>query len=169
MDCPLQKRSELTWEFTFCGSPERLQIEWSSRVPFRGAKGGNIFMHGAIPLSMAALMAVGIIVIGCFYLVSPERISGTFGLKPPASDADTRAWLRPKGIRDVVSGLIVLTMMLTADARLVGIVLLVEAIIPLGDMSIILGSGGSKSRAFSIHGVTCAVMLVVGLLLIHAI
>jgi hypothetical protein len=43
------------------------------------------------------------------------------------------------------------------------------AIIPFGDMSIILGSGGSKSRAFSIHGVTCAVMLVVGLLLIHAI
>ena len=126
-------------------------------------------MHNAIPLSLAALMAVAIIVIGCFYLISPERISGTFGLKPPASDADTRAWLRPKGIRDVVAGLVVLTMMLTADARIVGVVLLVEAIIPLGDMSIVLGSGGSKSRALSIHGVTCAVMLVVGLLLIHAI
>jgi hypothetical protein len=126
-------------------------------------------MHIAIPFSLAALIAVGIIVIGCFYLVCPERISGTFGLKPPASDADTRAWLRPKGIRDVVSGLIVLTMMLTAKGRSVGIVLLVEAIIPLGDMSIILGSGGSKSRAFSIHGVTCAVMLLLGLWLIHAI
>ena len=54
------------------------------------------FMLNAISLSLAALVAVGIIVIGCFYLVSPERISGTFGLKPPASDADTRAWLRPK-------------------------------------------------------------------------
>jgi len=126
-------------------------------------------MHNAIPLSLAALMAVAIIVIGCFYLVSPERMTGSFGLKPPASDADTRAWLRLKGIRDVVSGLVVLTMMLTADTRMVGIALLVEAIIPLGDMSIILRSGGSKSRALSIHGVTCAVMLVVGLLLIHAI
>jgi len=126
-------------------------------------------MRDAIPLSLAALMAAGIIVIGCFYLLSPERISGTFGLKPPASDADTRAWLRPKGIRDVVAGLIVLAMMLTADSRLVGIALLVEAIIPFGDMSIVLGSGGSKARALSIHGVTCAVMLVVGLLLIHAI
>jgi hypothetical protein len=114
-------------------------------------------------------MAAGIMVIGCFYLVSPERISGTFGLKPPASDADTRAWLRPKGIRDVAAGLVVLTMMLAADGRLVGMALLVEAIIPLGDMSIILASGGSKSRALSIHGVTCAAMLVVGLLLIHAI
>ena len=126
-------------------------------------------MHNAIPLIVAALIAVGIIVIGCFYLVSPERISGSFGLKPPASDADTRAWLRLKGIRDAVSGLVVLTMMLTADRRSLGIVLLVLAIVPLGDMSIILRSGGSKSRAFSIHGVTCAVMLVVGLLLIHAI
>jgi Domain of unknown function (DUF4267) len=126
-------------------------------------------MHDAIPLILAALMALGIIVIGCFYLLSPERISGTFGLKPPASDADTRAWLRPKGIRDVVAGLVVLTMMLAADGRSVGIALLVEAIIPLGDMSIVLRSGGSKSRAFSIHGVTCAVMLVVGLLLIHAV
>ena len=125
-------------------------------------------MLNAIPLSLAALIALGIIFIGCFYLVSPERISGTFGLKPPASDADTRAWLRPKGIRDVASGLIVLTMMLTADGRSVGIVLLVESIIALGDMSIILGSGGSKSRAFSMHGATSAVMLVVGLLLIHA-
>ena len=126
-------------------------------------------MHNAIPLILAALLAVGIIVIGCFYLVSPERISGTFGLKPAACDADTRAWLRPKGIRDVVAGLVVLAMMLTVDSRAVGIALLVEAVIPFGDMSIILGSGGSKSRAFSIHGVTCAVMLVVGLLLIHAV
>jgi len=126
-------------------------------------------MHSAIPLSVAALLAVGIIVIGCFYLFAPERISGTFGLKPPASDADTRAWLRPKGIRDVVAGLVVLAMMITVDVRSVGIALLVEAIIPLGDMSIVLGSGGSKSRALSVHGVTCAVMVVVGLLLIHAI
>jgi hypothetical protein len=65
--------------------------------------------------------------------------------------------------------LVVLIMMLTADRQSVGIALIAFAIIPLGDMSIILGSGGSKSRAFSIHGVTCAVMLVVGLLLIHAI
>jgi len=129
----------------------------------------NYFMLNAMPLSLAALMAVGVIVIGCFYLVSPERISGTFGLKPPASDADTRAWLRLKGTRDLVAGLVVLTMMLTADRQSLGIALLVLAIIPLGDMSIILGSGGSKSRAFSIHGVTCAVMLVVGPLLIHTI
>ena len=37
-------------------------------------------MHNAIPLFLAGLLAVAIIVIGCFYIVSPERISGGFGL-----------------------------------------------------------------------------------------
>ena len=126
-------------------------------------------MHNAIPLSFSVLVSVGIIVIGCFYLASPQRILGSFGLKPPAPDADTRAWLRLKGIRDVTSGLAVLTVMLTTDSRTVGIVLLVFAIIPFGDMSNILASGGRKATAFSVHGVTCAVMLFAGLLLIHAI
>lgn len=126
-------------------------------------------MYNAIPLILAVLIAVGIIVIGCFYLVSPERVVGSFGLKPPASDADTRAWLHLKGIRDIASGLAVLTLMLATDSRTVGIVLLVFAIVPFGDMSNILVSGGRKATAFFVHGVTCAVMLVVGLLLIHII
>ena len=126
-------------------------------------------MHSAIPLIVTALIAVGIMVIGCFYLASPQRVLGSFGLKPPASDADTLAWLRLKGIRDIASGLALLTLMLTTESRTVGIVLLVFAIIPFGDMSNILVSGGRKVTAFSVHGVTCAVMLVVGLLLIHVI
>jgi hypothetical protein len=126
-------------------------------------------MLTAIPLILAALIAVAIIVIGCFYLVSPQRMTGSFGLKPPAPDADTRAWLRLKGLRDFACGMLVLILMLAADRRSVGIAVLVLAIIPFGDMSNILGSGGSKSKAFSVHGVTCAVMLVIGILLIHAV
>src|SRR5450432_4283208 len=125
-------------------------------------------MHTAIPFYLAALLAVAIIVIGCFYVISPERMTGSFGLKPPAPDADTRAWLRLKGIRDIASGLAALTLMLTTNSRTVGIVLLVFALIPFGDMSNILLSGGQKATAFSVHGVTCAVMLFAGLVLIHA-
>jgi hypothetical protein len=125
-------------------------------------------MHNAIPLALAVLVAIGILAIGAFYIVSPERILGGFGLRPPAPDADTRAWLRLKGIRDIASGLAVLTLMLTTNSRTVGIVLLVFALIPFGDMSNIVLSGGRKATAFSVHGVTCAVMLFAGLLLIHA-
>ena len=125
-------------------------------------------MHYAIPLSLAVLVSVGILVIGCFYIASPQRILTGFGLKPPASDADTLAWLRLKGTRDVATGSAVLTLLLTTDSRTVGIVLLVFAMIPFGDMTNILLSGGRRATAFSVHGVTCAVMLAAGLLLVHA-
>jgi hypothetical protein len=125
-------------------------------------------MMNLVPLTITALVAVAILGIGSFYLVSPATISGSFGLKPPAPDADTQAWLRLKGIRDVASGLMVLTMMLTMDRHSVGIAMLVYSVIPFGDMSIVLGSGGSRAKALSVHGLTCAAMLVVGFLLIHA-
>ncbi len=126
-------------------------------------------LHNVLPLSLAALVALGVIFLGGSYLLAPERAVGSFGLKLPASDPDTRAWLRQKGVRDLGLGLVVLTMMLTANRQTLGATLLVAAIVPFGDMSVVLGSGGSKSKAFSIHGATCMVLLVAGLLLIHAI
>ena len=61
-------------------------------------------MLNTILLSVAALLAVAIIVIGCFYLGAPERITGSFGLKPPSPDANTRAWLRLKGDHQPANG-----------------------------------------------------------------
>ncbi len=126
-------------------------------------------LHTTIPLIAAALAALGIMVIGSFYIAAPQRVVGSFGLRPPSPDTDTKAWLRLKGIRDIASGLAVFALMLAGDNRPVGIVLLVFALIPFGDMSNILASGGSRATAFSVHGVTCAVMLVAGLLLMQVI
>ena len=126
-------------------------------------------MNSIVPLILAAVIAGGIIVIGSFYIASPLQVAAGFGLKQPAADAETRAWLRLKGIRDIASGLAVLTFMLLGDHRSVGFLMLVFAIIPFGDMSNILASGGRKSTALSVHGTTCVVMLVCGFMLIHAI
>ena len=51
-------------------------------------------MHITLPLSVAGLLAVGIIFIGIMYIASPEKMTGSFGLKLPSPDPDTRAWLR---------------------------------------------------------------------------
>src|SRR3984885_767784 len=118
---------------------------------------GEQLMNTAIPLAIPGLLAAGIIVIGSFYILSPERVMGGFGLKLPSPDPDTRAWLRLKGIRDIGSGLVVLTLMWTTDPRTVGIALLALSFVAFGDMSNVLWSGGPKSTAFSVHGVTCAV------------
>lgn len=125
-------------------------------------------MHFTIPLVLAVLVSLGIIGVGCMYVASPERIVGGFGLNLPTMDANTRPWLRLKGIRDIASGLVVLTLLFTTDARTVGITLLVDAIIPFGDMSNVLASGGRKATAFLVHGITCAVMIVAGLFMIQA-
>ena len=126
-------------------------------------------MHLGVPEIIAAVISAAIIVIGFLYLVSPARILGGFGLKPPSSDATTLAWLRLKGVRDIASGLVVLALLFTASQQILGVAVLIFALIPLGDMSVVLGCGGSKATALSVHGVTLTVMLVVGLFLLHVI
>ena len=121
-----------------------------------------------LPLALVIIVSVALMVIGCFYIAAPERVLGSFGLKPPAADPNTQAWLRLKGIRDVVCGLAVLILMLTTNSRTVGIIFLVFAAIPFGDMSNILASGGRRATAFSVHGLTCLVMVFAGLLLVRA-
>lgn len=46
--------------------------------------------------------------------------------------------------------------------KMVGIILIVEAMIPLGDMSMILTVNGSTKTAFGIHGFTALLMMLAG-------
>ena len=46
--------------------------------------------------------------------------------------------------------------------KTVGIILIVEAMIPLGDMSMILTVNGSTKTAFGIHGLTALLMMLAG-------
>ena len=125
-------------------------------------------MLSSIALTVTVLISAAIFVIGSFYLVSPERVTPSFGLKLPSPDPNTRAWLRLKGIRDLASGLVVVSLLLFAGKHVAGIALLAFSVIAFGDMTIVLSSGGSRSAAFSIHGLTCAVMIAAGLVLLHA-
>ena len=43
--------------------------------------------------------------------------------------------------------------------RGVGLILFVEAMIPLGDMLVILAAKGSAKSAFGIHGLTAVIMV----------
>jgi Domain of unknown function (DUF4267) len=82
----------------------------------------------------------------------------SFGLPLPEDSANIASWLRLKGVRDIVSGLAVLAFMAWGSPRGVGIILLVEAIIPVGDPLLILAANGSTRSAFGIHGLTAALM-----------
>ena len=75
-------------------------------------------------------------------------------------------WLRLKGVRDVAAGLLVLALLLRGEPQIVGIALLVDALIPLGDLSLILRAKGSTRAALSIHGVTALLMIAAGIPLV---
>ena len=120
-----------------------------------------------VPLTVAFLSGAAIIFIGLRYLFIPRSAVPSFGLPPPALGDATTHWLRLKGIRDVVSGLVVFATMYYGTPRLVGIIMLVEALTPLGDMSTILYGNGSTGTALGVHGITAVVMIMAGLSLLR--
>jgi hypothetical protein len=111
-------------------------------------------------LGMALLVALAIIAIGTMYIATPTTATRSFGLPFPENGTNIAWWLRLKGVRDIVAGLAVLAFMAWGVPLAVGIILLVEAIIPVGDMLVILAAKGSSKRAFGIHGLTAAFMVI---------
>lgn len=117
-----------------------------------------------LPLGMGLLVAVAIIAIGIMYVSRPMVATRSFGLPLPEG-ANIEAWLRLKGVRDIVSGLTVLTFMAFGVPRWVGVILFAFAIIPIGDMLVILASKGSVRTALSVHGLTAVFMIAAAILL----
>jgi hypothetical protein len=115
---------------------------------------------------VAALAAIGIIGIGLMYLFKPKVMSQNFGLPLPEEGRNTVWWLRLKGSRDVVSGLVILALMVWGGPRLLGIVLLIQALIPTGDMTLIFAAKGSAKTALGVHGLTAALMILAAIPLI---
>lgn len=111
------------------------------------------------PFGVALSAAIGIIGIGLMYLLRPRLMTRNFGLPLPEQGPNIVWWLRLKGSRDIVSGLVLLALLVWGDSYLLGVILLIEAIIPAGDMSLILAADGSAKAAFGIHGLTAALMI----------
>ena len=117
-------------------------------------------------VGVAMLAAIGIIVVGTLYLSDPRAATRSFGLPLPEEGVNIAWWLRLKGVRDIVSGLVLLALMVWGGPRTVGVALLVQAMIPTGEMSLILAAKGSTRSAFAMHGLTAALMILAAIPLI---
>lgn len=111
----------------------------------------------------ALLVALAIIAIGTGYIATPTTMTRSFGLPLPGDDPNMAAWLRLKGVRDIAAGLLVLAFMLWGTGRETGLLLLIAALIPVGDMLVILAAKGSAKSALGIHGLTAAIMALAAL------
>jgi hypothetical protein len=115
---------------------------------------------------VALLAAIGIIAVGAMYLFSPRAATQSFGLPLPEAGVNVAWWLRLKGTRDIVSGLVLLALVIWGAPRLTGIVMLIQALIPAGDMTLVLASKGSTRSALGIHGLTATFMILAAIPLI---
>jgi len=117
-------------------------------------------------LVIAWVVAIGIIGIGIAYVAKSETNASNFGL-PRLPERDARGWWQVKGVRDIVSGLLVIVAIFAAGADLWWLIL-VLSLIPLGDAVVVLTNRGRKSAAFGIHGATAAGMIIAALLLVRS-
>jgi hypothetical protein len=116
---------------------------------------------------LSSLIAVGIVFIGSRFWWDPATASRDFGIpNSPSPSTGFASWLAVKGTRDIGSGLFVFLLMANGSPRLLGEFLLVASLIAMGDAAIVLRSGGSRTAAFGIHGLTALVIIATGASLI---
>ncbi|MFJ6799080.1 DUF4267 domain-containing protein [Streptomyces sp. NPDC091268] len=120
----------------------------------------------AVNTVLTVIGALFIVYVGLRYAFAPEQTAPDFGL-PSWPQGDGGGFLTLKGVRDLVSGLVLLVLLATGHRRALGWVLLVAACTPLGDMITVLAHDGSPAAAFGIHGVTAALVLATGLLVLR--
>jgi len=112
-----------------------------------------------IGLVIAAAAGAAIFVVGLCYLAIPRSMASSFGLSALPEERAT-PWLRVKGVRDAVAGVVAVVLLVTAPPEVIGWCVLGFTLIPLGDAAIVLSSKGKPSAAWGIHGTTAALMLV---------
>ncbi|WP_328390159.1 DUF4267 domain-containing protein [Nocardia sp. NBC_00416] len=119
-----------------------------------------------IATALTVLGAAFIFYIGISYLITPGIIVTGFGL-PEWPTGDAAAFLNIKGVRDTVSGVVILALLALGQRFALGVVMLVIALIPVGDMITVLSHHGSAATAFAVHGLTAVLVALTGLLLIR--
>ena len=117
---------------------------------------------------LSSLIAVGIVFIGCAFVGPCRRITC---LRYPQFSIAVDRLYRMAGCEGRARHR-VRPFYLPADGdgspRLLGEFLLVASLIALGDAAIVLRSGGSRTAAFGIHGLTALVIIAAGASLIGA-
>lgn len=119
-----------------------------------------------VGIALVILTGLGIIAIGTRFLLAPVASAKNFGLPSWPSAGQDRAWLNIKGIRDIVSGLVLLIPLAMGNLHLTGWLILASTITPLGDALTILKYRGNKATAYGVHGSTAVATTVAGLLLL---
>ena len=113
---------------------------------------------------MTILIALGIIFIGVRFILEPTTAAADFGIS--FSNANDLAFGRIKGIRDIFSGLALLSLLFLRMRRATAWVFTMAIIIPVSDFLTVLATNGpSDISHLLIHGLTATYMIITSFLL----
>jgi hypothetical protein len=118
-------------------------------------------MLSPLAYGLAIVLDLFIAFIGARFLLAPQTAAAGYGV-PANNDS---AYLAVKGVRDLSLGVMGLALLAFVGAPAGAWFMLAAALIPLGDMLIVLRHGGTKAVAFGIHLSTAAVVLISAALL----
>lgn len=114
---------------------------------------------------LAVLGGLFLLYIGALFLLAPQTAAEGFGL-PTWPQDQGEGFLLVKGMRDIGFGLVILALLLAGQRKALGWAMAAMAVVPFGDMVIVLTEEGSAATAYGVHGLTAAAVgVTAGLLL----
>ncbi len=121
-------------------------------------------MTTKISYAVAFLTGLGLIFLGARFFLSPEVATAGFGIHFNAGGDYSFHYM--KGVRDIVSGLIMCTLVLMNERRALGVSLLAGTIVPVTDMSIVLSKSYNGIPQAMPHIMAIIICSVFGIILL---
>jgi hypothetical protein len=122
-----------------------------------------------VAYALSIVIGAGVILVGARFLLAPRSAAIGYGVPVDVAGlGDGVAYLTIKGVRDGMLGVLVFVALFAGGRHVLAWYLLTAAVIPFGDVLIVLRRGGSRATAYGIHGATAVLMVITALLLLIA-
>jgi membrane-associated HD superfamily phosphohydrolase len=117
-----------------------------------------------ISIAIAFLTGVGLIFIGARFILSPEIAEAGYGIH--FTEQGDYSFHYSKGIRDLLSGLLICIFVLNKQTKALAIVLLAGTIVPVADMLIVLNKSYNGVLQAMPHIIAIIICTVSGIILL---
>ncbi|MBO1333709.1 DUF4267 domain-containing protein [Streptomyces sp. VRA16 Mangrove soil] len=125
---------------------------------------GRFLTRRRVTTGLAVLTGAAVSYFGLNFLFNPAAPDG-FGIDPWPTGNGT-GYFAVKGVRDLAVAATVFLLLARGQRRTLGWVVLIDALMPLGDAFAVLTHGGSLTTALSVHVSAASVVLLTAFLLL---
>lgn len=114
---------------------------------------------------LAVICAIAPLYFGLSFLLDPGGAPDGYGIEPwPTGNAD--GYFVVKGVRDIAAAAVMFLLLGLGRRRILGWVVLINAVIPIGDGLAVVTHGGTTETALTVHGSALAFVLLTAALLL---